>query len=29
LAFEQGCVWITFDRDYARSKDLDWRAPDT
>jgi toxin-antitoxin system PIN domain toxin len=27
LAIEQGCTWITFDRDYARFPGLDWRAP--
>jgi hypothetical protein len=27
LAIEHGCTWITFDRDYARFPDLDWREP--
>ncbi|RBP04577.1 hypothetical protein DFR50_13954 [Roseiarcus fermentans] len=27
LAIERGCVWITFDRDFARFPGLDWRAP--
>ncbi|HVE51518.1 MAG TPA: type II toxin-antitoxin system VapC family toxin [Casimicrobiaceae bacterium] len=28
LAIEAGCRWITFDRDYARFAQLDWRTPD-
>ena len=28
LAIEHGCVFITFDRDFARFPGLDWRAPD-
>ena len=28
LAIERGCVWITFDRDYARFPGLDWRTPE-
>jgi hypothetical protein len=27
LAIENGCEWITTDRDYARFKDLKWRHP--
>ena len=27
LAIEQGCTWITFDRDYARFPELAWRVP--
>jgi hypothetical protein len=27
LAIEHGCSWISFDRDYARFPDLDWRLP--
>jgi len=27
LAIEHGCLWITYDRDYARFPDLDWREP--
>lgn len=27
LAIEHGCTWITFDRDFARFPDLDWREP--
>jgi toxin-antitoxin system PIN domain toxin len=27
LAIEHGCTWITYDRDYARFTDLDWREP--
>jgi len=27
LAIERGCVWITFDRDYARFRGLEWRDP--
>jgi len=27
LAIEHGCVWTTFDRDYARFPGLDWREP--
>jgi toxin-antitoxin system PIN domain toxin len=28
LAIERSCVWITYDRDYARFRDLEWREPD-
>jgi len=28
LAIEHGCTWITYDRDYARFPELDWRQPD-
>jgi toxin-antitoxin system PIN domain toxin len=28
LAIEHGCTWITFDRDYAKFRGLDWREPD-
>lgn len=27
LAIEQGCEWITLDRDFARFPGLKWRAP--
>jgi len=27
LAIEHACTWITYDRDYARFPDLDWRPP--
>ena len=27
LAIEHSCVWITYDRDYARFPELDWREP--
>jgi toxin-antitoxin system PIN domain toxin len=27
LAIEHGCSWITYDRDYARFPQLDWREP--
>lgn len=27
LAIEQGCTWITFDRDYARFPGLKWQLP--
>jgi toxin-antitoxin system PIN domain toxin len=27
LAVEQGCTWITFDRDYARFPGLKWQLP--
>ena len=27
LAIERACTWVTFDRDYARFRGLDWRAP--
>lgn len=27
LAIEHGCTWITYDRDYARFPELDWREP--
>lgn len=27
LAVEHGCVWITYDRDYACFPGLDWREP--
>jgi uncharacterized protein len=26
-AIEHGCTWITYDRDYARFPELDWREP--
>lgn len=29
LAIEHSCTWITYDRDYARFPDLDWRQPTT
>jgi toxin-antitoxin system PIN domain toxin len=29
LAIEHACTWITYDRDYARFPDLDWREPTT
>ncbi len=29
LAIEQGCTWITYNRDCARFLGLDWRAPST
>jgi toxin-antitoxin system PIN domain toxin len=29
LAIEHACTWITYDRDYARFPDLDWREPAT
>ena len=28
VAIEHSCTWITFDRDYARFPELDWREPD-
>jgi toxin-antitoxin system PIN domain toxin len=28
LAIEQGCEWVTLDRDYARFPGLKWRTPD-
>jgi toxin-antitoxin system PIN domain toxin len=28
LAIEHACTWITYDRDYARFPDLDWRTPE-
>ncbi len=28
LAIERGCTWITYDHDYARFRQLDWREPD-
>jgi predicted nucleic acid-binding protein len=28
LAIENGCTWITFDSDYARFRELDWREPE-
>lgn len=28
LAIEQGCEWITLDRDFARFPGLRWRAPE-
>lgn len=28
LAIEHACTWITFDRDYARFPELDWRQPE-
>jgi len=27
LAIEHACTWITYDRDYARFPNLDWRQP--
>jgi uncharacterized protein len=27
LAIERGCIWMTFDRDYARFPQLAWREP--
>jgi toxin-antitoxin system PIN domain toxin len=27
LAVEHGCVWITYDRDFARFPELEWREP--
>ncbi len=27
LAIENGCTWITSDRDFARFRGLDWRPP--
>lgn len=27
LAIEQGCEWVTFDRDFARFNGLRWRRP--
>jgi uncharacterized protein len=27
LAIEHGCVWITYDRDYGRFPELEWREP--
>ena len=27
LAIERACTWITYDRDYARFPDLNWRPP--
>ncbi|MPY75506.1 MAG: PIN domain-containing protein [Alphaproteobacteria bacterium] len=27
LAIERACTWITYDRDYARFPELDWREP--
>jgi toxin-antitoxin system PIN domain toxin len=27
LAIEHACTWITYNRDYARFADLDWRSP--
>jgi toxin-antitoxin system PIN domain toxin len=27
LAIESGCEWVTLDRDYARFRGLNWRAP--
>jgi uncharacterized protein len=27
LAIEHGCVWITYDRDFARFPELDFRVP--
>ena len=27
LAIEHGCIWITYDRDYARFPELDCREP--
>ena len=28
LAIEHGCTWITYDRDYSRFPQLDWREPE-
>jgi toxin-antitoxin system PIN domain toxin len=28
LAIEQGCTWVTSDRDFARFRGLDWRPPE-
>jgi len=28
LAIEHACTWITYDRDYARFPELDWRQPE-
>jgi toxin-antitoxin system PIN domain toxin len=28
LAIEQGCEWVTLDRDFARFPGLKWRAPE-
>ena len=27
LAIEHGCVWVTYDRDFSRFPELDWREP--
>jgi toxin-antitoxin system PIN domain toxin len=27
LAIESGCEWISFDRDFARFPELNWRSP--
>lgn len=27
MAIERACTWITYDRDYARFPELDWREP--
>jgi uncharacterized protein len=27
MAIEHGCTWVTFDRDYSRFPQLDWRVP--
>jgi hypothetical protein len=27
LAIEHGCVWVTYDRDYTRFPELNWREP--
>jgi uncharacterized protein len=27
LAIEHGCEWISFDRDFARFPELNWRSP--
>lgn len=27
LAIERACTWITYDRDFARFRELDWREP--
>jgi uncharacterized protein len=27
LAIERGCTWISYDREYARFPELDWREP--
>jgi hypothetical protein len=27
LAIEHGCIWVSYDRDFARFPGLDWREP--
>jgi uncharacterized protein len=27
LAIESGCEWVSFDRDFARFPELEWRSP--